>query len=292
MANLNGIDTASYQAGLDPRKVPMDFNIVKATQGVAYINPDFTRMAKATVDAGKLIGIYHYAEGKDAKAEADFFLRTIPGYIGKAVLALDWEGMQNPTFGTGRDVTWCKAFCDRVYEKTGVRCFIYMSKSVCREHDWKAVAKDYPLWCAQYASMNRTGYQDRPWTDSSGFGAWKGPTIYQYSSRGALSGWWDNNSWKYLDLDLAYLTADQWRAWAKARPKKEVVILYPEKTDADLAVEILFDVYGTGDKRKKALAGRYDGAQADVERLLSGNKTSLLMAIQQYLKRHGADKLI
>ena len=287
MANLNGIDTASYQAGLDPRKVPMDFNIVKATQGVAYINPDFTRMAKATVDAGKLIGIYHYAEGKDAKAEADFFLRTIPGYIGKAVLALDWEGWQNPTFGTGRDVTWCKAFCDRVYEKTGVRCFIYMSKSVCHAHDWKAVARDYPLWCAQYASMSRTGYQAKPWTDSTGFGAWDKPTIYQYSSGGQLAGWSGR-----LDLDIAYLTPDQWKAWAKGKPKKEVVVLYPEKSDADLAVEILFDVHGTGDKRKKALAGRYDGAQADVDKLLSGNKTSLLMAIQQYLKRHGTDKLI
>lgn len=287
MANLNGIDTASYQAGLDPRKVPMDFNIVKATQGVAYINPDFARMAKATVDAGKLIGIYHYAEGKDAKAEADFFLRTIPGYIGKAILALDWEGMQNPTFGTGRDVTWCKTFCDRVYEKTGVQCFIYMSKSVCREHDWTAVAKSYPLWCAQYASMDRTGYQTSPWTDYNGFGAWDRPMIHQYSSGGQLSGWSGR-----LDLNIAYLTPAQWRAWAKAKPKKEFVVLYPEKTDADLAVEILFDVYGTGDKRKKALAGRYDGAQADVDRLLSGNKTSLLMAIQQYLKRHGADKLI
>jgi GH25 family lysozyme M1 (1,4-beta-N-acetylmuramidase) len=283
---LDGIDTASYQAGLNPAKVPMDFNIVKATQGVAYINPDFARMAKATVDAGKLIGIYHYASGNDPVKEADFFLRNIPGYIGKAILCLDWEGEQNPAFGKS-DVSWCKKFCDRVYEKTGVRCFIYMSKSVCHAHDWKAVAKDYPLWCAQYASMNRTGYQDRPWTDSSGFGAWDKPTIYQYSSGGQLAGWS-----RRLDLDLAYLTADQWRAWAKAKPKKEVVILYPEKTDADLAVEILFDAYGTGDKRKKALAGRYDGAQADVERLLSGNKTSLLMAIQQYLKRHGADKLI
>ena len=285
--SLNGIDTASYQAGLKPDRVPMDFNIVKATQGVSYINPDFTRMAKATVDVGKLVGVYHYAEGKDPKAEADFFLRTIPGYIGKAILCLDWEGMQNPTFGTGRDVTWCKTFCDRVYEKTGVRCFVYMSKSVCHQHDWRAVAKDYPLWCAQYASMDRTGYQGDPWTDGKGFGAWSRPTIYQYSSGGQLSGWSGR-----LDLDIAYLTADQWRTWAKGKPKKEVIVMYPEKSDADLAVEILFDVHGTGDKRKQALAGRYDGAQANVDRLLGGNKTSLLMAIQSYLKRHGTDKLI
>ena len=31
--SLNGIDVASYQAGLNPARVPCDFVIVKATQG-------------------------------------------------------------------------------------------------------------------------------------------------------------------------------------------------------------------------------------------------------------------
>ena len=57
--SLNGIDVASYQAGLNPAKVPCDFVIVKATQGTSYINPDFWRMAEAVLKAGKLLGIYH-----------------------------------------------------------------------------------------------------------------------------------------------------------------------------------------------------------------------------------------
>ena len=44
--SLNGIDVASYQAGLEPSKVPCDFVIVKATQGTSYTNPDFARMAR------------------------------------------------------------------------------------------------------------------------------------------------------------------------------------------------------------------------------------------------------
>lgn len=283
---LNGIDTASYQAGLNPAIVPMDFNIVKATQGTSYINPDFARMAKATVDAGKLIGVYHYAGGGDPVKEADFFLRTIPGYIGKAILCLDWEGEQNSAFGKS-DVSWCKRFCDRVKEKTGVSCFIYMSKSVCRAHDWSPVAKSYPLWCAQYASMNQTGYQSNPWTDAKGFGAWSGPTIYQYSSAGNLKGWGGR-----LDMDICYLSRAQWQVCAKGAKVKPSEVKYPDKTDADLAIEILFNVYGTGEARKEALGGRYSGAQEDVNRLLNGNKTSLLMAVQSYLKRHGADALM
>lgn len=282
--SLNGIDTASYQTGLDPAKVPMNFNIVKVTQGTSYLNPDFKRMADATLEAGHLLGIYHYAGGGSATAETDFFLSKIAGYIGKAILCLDWEGEQNAKFGR-EDVAWCKTFCDRVKEKTGIKCFVYMSKSVCRAHDWSPVAREYPLWAAQYASMSRTGYQPKPWTDDKGFGAWSRPTIYQYSSSGSLTGWSGR-----LDLDICYLAESDWIACAKG-DSKPVAIEFPEKTDTDLAIEILFNIHGTGDTRKKALGGRYSGAQADVNRLLDGNKTSLLMAIQSYIKRHGGDNL-
>jgi len=288
--SLNGIDTASYQTGLDPHKVPMDFNIVKATQGTSYMNPDFSRMASATLAAGKLLGIYHYGGGGDPVKEADYYLAHIPGYIGKAILALDWEGMQNPKFGKD-DVRWCKAFCDRVYEKTGVRCFIYMSKLVCRAHNWASVAKDYPLWCAQYANNNHTNYQSDPWTDGGGFGAWKNATIYQYSSKGTLSGWWGGNgSKKFLDLDIAYMTKEEWAAYAKGTVKP-VEPKYPDKSDNDLAVEVLFGAHGNDAKRKESLGNRYDGTQAEVNRLLQ-NTAVALTAVQQYLKKFGCEKLI
>ena len=282
--SLNGIDTASYQTGLEPAKVPMDFNIVKATQGVSYVNPDFTRMASATLAAEKLLGIYHYAGGNDPVKEADYFLAHIPGYIGKAILCLDWEGMQNPKFGKD-DVNWCKKFCDRVYEKTGVRCFVYTSKSVCRAHNWSSVAKDYPLWCAQYANNAQTGYQSSPWTDGGGFGAWSKPVISQYSSKGRLSGWSAN-----LDLDIAFMTEDEWKAYATGSAKPAEV-KYPDKSDNDLAVEVLFNVHGTDEKRKKSLGTRYDAVQAEVEVLVrSVSKT--IIATQQYLKKFGCTKLI
>lgn len=282
--SLNGIDVASYQAGLEPAKVPCDFVIVKATQGTTYINPDFQRMKDASIAAGKLLGIYHYAAGGNPISEANFFIETIKPYIGKAILALDWEGGMNPAFGKN-DVDWCKKFLDHVKEKTGVTPFIYMSKiNGCRAHNWSAVAMDYPLWGAQYGSNSHTGYQTTPWTDSGSWGAWDKVTIFQYSSHGRLSGWNAN-----LDVDLAYMNAKEWSEWATGKP---ALVEFPDKTDADLAVEILFNVYGTGEARKKALGGRYTGAQEDVNRLLNGNKTSLLMAVHSYLKRHGADTIL
>lgn len=208
---LNGIDIASYQKGIVPAKLTStDFVIVKFTQGTDYINPYANQQYNGAKSAKKLLGAYHYAEGGDAKAEAGFFVKTLGAKVGECILALDWEGNQNPTFGTGKDVTWCKTWLDEVYRLTGVRPLIYMSKSVCRKWNWKPVAASYKLWCAQYASNALTNYQSSPWTDGAGWGAWTKDTIRQYSSHGRIKGYSAN-----IDIDRAYLTADEWKALAE-----------------------------------------------------------------------------
>lgn len=214
---LNGIDIASYQKSIVPAKLTStDFVIVKFTQGTDYINPYANQQYSGAKSAKKLLGAYHYAEGGDPKKEAAYFVKTVGDRIGECILALDWEGTQNPTFGTGKDVTWCKAWLDEVYRLTGVRPLIYMSKSVCRKWNWKSVAVSYKLWCAQYASNALTNYQSSPWTDGAGWGAWAKDTIRQYSSHGRIKGYNDN-----IDIDRAYLTAAEWKALAKPAKKKE-----------------------------------------------------------------------
>lgn len=216
---LHGVDIASYQSTISPSKLSTtDFVIVKFTQGTSYLNPHADRQYSMAKAAGKLLGAYHYAEGKDAKAEAGYFVRSLGSRVGECILALDWEGNQNGKFGSGQDVSWCKAWLDEVHRLTGIRALIYMSKSVCRKYDWGAVAKNYPLWCAQYKTNTITDYQPSPWTDDKGFGAWGKDTIRQYSSHGRIAGY-DAN----IDLDLAYLSADQWRAMASGKPQKSPI---------------------------------------------------------------------
>lgn len=217
---LKGVDVASYQKSLTPSKMTTtDFIIVKFTQGVDYLNQYAAAQYGAARDAGKLLGAYHYAEGGNAVNEARYFIEKLGDRVGECILALDWEGVQNPTFGSGKDVTWCLTWLNEVYRLTGVRAFVYMSKSVCRRFKWARVAEYYPLWCAQYASNSRTDYQNSPWTDSYGWGAWSKDTIRQYSSRGNIAGYAAN-----IDINMAYLTADEWRAMAKGSktttPKK------------------------------------------------------------------------
>ncbi len=94
-----------------------------------------------------------------------------------------------------------------------------MSKSVARKYDWSKVAKKYPFWCAQYANYQYTGYKVNPWTDDKGFGPWKNCAIFQYSSRGRLPGYNDN-----LDLDKAYISAEEWQMYAKGEIKSDTVV--------------------------------------------------------------------
>lgn len=200
---MNGIDIARYQKGINLAAVPCDFVIVKATQGTSYVSPEYKKQITDADLLGKFLGVYHYAGGGGAIPEAEHFLKTVKPYIGRAILFLDWEGEQNPNFGNPE---YAKAFLSYVKQQTAITPMIYMSKSVCRQYSWDA---SYPLWCAQYKNQQPTGYQDKPWTDSKGFGAWKDCVILQYSSKGRLPGYSGN-----LDLDKAYITGEQWNMYA------------------------------------------------------------------------------
>lgn len=195
---MQGIDCASYQAGIDPSVVPCDFVIVKSTQGTTYTNPDFQRLAEATLAAGKALGIYHYASGGNATDEANYMLDVAGGYIGRAIFCLDWEGIQNNLFESGQDAAWIDEFCSVIENRVGSECLVYLSKSV------MGYASGHKLWVAQYADMDPTGYQDNPWNE----GAYD-CAIRQYTSTGQLDGW-DGD----LDLDKAYMSREEWDAWA------------------------------------------------------------------------------
>ena len=201
---MNGIDISKWQKGINLAAVPCDFVIVKATQGVNYTSPEFKTQISQAQALGKLIGVYHYAGGGGAIAEAEYFLNVVRDYIGKAILVLDWEGEQNPNF---LNPGYAKAWLEYVKQKTDVIPFIYMSKSVCRQYKWDA---SFPLWCAQYKNQQPTSYQSNPWTDTKGFGAWSDCAILQYSSKGRLEGYNHN-----LDLDKAYINEAQWIAYAQ-----------------------------------------------------------------------------
>ena len=233
---MNGIDIAKYQKGIDLSKVPCDFVIIKATQGISYVSKTFRAQIEDAIKNNKHIGVYHYAGGGGYNNEAEHFLKTVAPYIGRAILVLDWEAEQNPNFNNhAYAVEWLKY----VYKKTGIKPFIYMSKSVCRAY--KGWDISFPLWCAQYKNKASTGYQESPWTDNKGFGPWKAPLIYQYTSHGVLSGY---NG--FLDLDKSYIS--DWDVYCKpmqdASPVSHPMIRKGARGEAVKLAQTLLNAHG------------------------------------------------
>lgn len=213
--SLNGIDISNWNgmSGFSPRFVDCDFVIAKATQGVYYKDKWFKQFMDEALDSGKLIGAYHFASTKSSpEDQADFFCEKVGNYLGSAILCLDWENddQYDPgVLASGPD--FAKALLDAIKARSGVTPFIYMSKSVTNEWNWKKVAKEYPLWCAQYPNYDAVhGFLSKPWTDSSAFGAWGAePSIFQYTSELYLPVW--NLR---LDGNIAYMTSGAWDMWA------------------------------------------------------------------------------
>lgn len=260
---MNGIDISAWQgdAGIDLAKVPYDFCIVKATEGTDYKNRHFAAHCDAVLKKKKLLGAYHYANGGDYKAEADYFLAYCKKYIGKAVLVLDWEAKNNPLFGI-KDLEWCLQWCSYVQKKTGIKPLIYIQKSA-----MDAVKKSgYGLWIAQYPDDVETGYQEHPWNEGK-----YNCLIRQYTSVGKLSGYNGN-----LDLNKAYISAASWRKLATKAVK--IATIKPVKKSVNtIAREVLVGRWGNGVDRKSRLtkAGYdYSKVQAAVNKLVKASQMS------------------
>lgn len=200
---LNGIDISWYQRGINIAAVPADFVIVKATEGTGYINPCFREQADATLNSGKLLGIYHYISGGNWQAEAEYFVNTVKDYVGRAVFALDFESDYNSAYG---DTAYLQQCAQTVYNLTGVRPLLYGSQ---RDYGRLAAvsnATNCGLWVAQYKNYDHIGYQNTPWNE----GAYD-CAMRQYSSSGALPGYGGN-----LDLNKFYGDRAAWLAYAKS----------------------------------------------------------------------------
>ncbi|HJB87568.1 LysM peptidoglycan-binding domain-containing protein [Mordavella massiliensis] len=207
--SMNGIDISSWQTGIDLSKVPCDFVIIKATEGVTYVNPDCDRAFQQGADLGKKLGVYHFAGKNEAFAEAEYFVDHIRGYIKKAVLALDWEGN-----GVSRGPAWAKDWLDRVYQLTGVKPLLYMSNSTVHAYDWTSVVNgDYGLWNAGYYKGNTPMGYNPGAPLLGGTGAWKFAALYQYTSNGRLPGYSGD-----LDLNVFYGDRAAWNAYAGGSP--------------------------------------------------------------------------
>lgn len=240
---LKGIDISHWQSDFEAFN-SVDFAIIKATEGVGYVDPACDKLYQKAKKAGKLLGVYHFARpdlNNSAIAEADWFIKNIQGYLREAILVLDWES------GYLGNVAWAKAFLDRVQEKTGIKALLYASRSPINSFNWSSVANaDYGLWVADYGA-NTGSEGNKPnvkW--------WPFYILWQYTSRGRVAGYGGN-----VDLNNFYGDAEVWRKYAtssKTAPKPADPEPTPaKKTNEQIADEVIEGKWDNGEARKKKL---------------------------------------
>lgn len=248
---MQGIDISYAQAGLDLSNVRCDFVIIRSSHGMT-VDPYCDGFYQQAKRLNRLHGVYHYVEGGDAIAEADFWVSNIQGYLHDGIICVDFEDGYN---AAAQDFGYLDRFVGEVKAKTGIAPLIYGPAKDYAKLFGVADAHDCGLWIAQYADNSQTGYQDSPWNE----GAYR-CAIRQYSSHGRLSGW-DGD----LDLDKAYMDADAWAKYAagssdaKATEQPAPAPEAPRYTNEQLADQVISGQWGDNPERAQRLsAAGYD----------------------------------
>ena len=274
---LKGIDISKWQAGIDLSKVDCDFVIVKATEGIGYVDRKCDSFYQQAKRLGKKLGFYHFARPRnDAVREAQYFYNNTKNYFGEAIPILDWEA-ENKS-----DVAWAKRWLDEVYRLSGVKPLIYMSESVANAYNWSSVANaDYGLWVAKYRdnnpdynyNMSNAGSRPRvKW--------WKFYCMWQWTSTGRLSGYNGN-----LDCNVFYGDGTTWDKYAgKSGTTQPVKPTQPvKKSNEEIANEVINGAWGNGEDRKKRLtdAGyNYTVVQAIVNKKMAARNQSVYYVVK------------
>lgn len=174
--NIRGIDISSWQNGIDYRKVKQYKNIViiKATEGVDYIDKMLESHYKGAKAAGLKIGFYHFFSDKtNPTQQARDFWNAIKGKQFEVLPVLDVESStRSKTDVTNR----CLEFLQEMKKLTGYDCIVYTYTSFVKEKLDSRLGK-YLLWIAHYG-VNTPGSN----------GIWNSWVGFQYTDKENVPG--------------------------------------------------------------------------------------------------------
>lgn len=247
---MYGIDVSEWQTGKASASTDYDFLIARATWGDephGFVDGMCDTHIQNAVGRGKKWGFYHFMTTHDPLEQADYFVNSCENYFGHGIPVLDFENIGD---GEERAADYhgdegALKFLNRVYERTGIRPIVYASESVaCGLHE--VAANDYGLWVASWGDNPTTGHVIPDWIpDSSPFPF---VAIHQYTSNGDLAGYSGR-----LDMNVAYLTPEQWDKYANPNNSDTSSAPEPSKTVEELAEEVWAGKWGNGETRKRRL---------------------------------------
>lgn len=207
---LKFIDISSWQGDIDLSPLPIDAVVVKATEGLTYVNPYCDKKIQQAINLGLEFGFYHYARSNDPIAEANFFIDNCLGYFNHGIPVLDWEEDQS--------VDWVNKFVQHVIDRTGINPWIYANPWRFNQGGVNMVCD---RWIASYPNVSHPDLEYDPGNVPNTDGA---VCAWQYCSDGRINGYSGN-----LDLNHFYGDVDAWRRYANVQtePSSEIYLDQP-----------------------------------------------------------------
>ncbi len=202
---VHGIDVSHWQGTIDWNGVYADGQVyawAKATEGMTYEDPKFSYNMTNGLNAGVVMGAYHFARPDNnlASEDATNFLNVAGDYIGTGFLppVLDLE---NPYSGgqavvlldlfTSEELTnWALEWMSIVESTTGVSPIIYVNGNYANYLN--SSINNYGLWIANPNELT---------SPPSNIGVWSDWKFKQYS-------WWGDVSGINGDVDLNIFNGD------------------------------------------------------------------------------------
>jgi lysozyme len=185
MNTISGIDVSHHQEKIDWKKVKnsdIDFVMIKATEGVDYIDPLFQVNAREASAAGLHMGAYHLLRTGDPQKQAKQLIASIDSYQWDYPIACDVEHNELLALGKNKLTDMVCSFCEAV-KAEGYYPIVYANLNWCKNYLDMTRLKAYDLWLARYAE--KPGYD--------------GVSIWQYSSSGSVVGISGN-----VDMNISY----------------------------------------------------------------------------------------
>ncbi|KAG2339886.1 glycoside hydrolase family 25 protein [Suillus weaverae] len=174
-----GIDVSSYQGTVDWNSWKLNgvtFTYIKATEGTAYTNPDFSSQYTGATNAGLIRGDYHLAhpDSSTGATQASYFLKHGGGWSTDGITPL---GSECYGLSASSMVSWIKSFSNQYHSSTTRYPVIYTTTDW-----WNSCTGN----SASFASTNPLGIAH----PGSSIGTL--PTIWSYTT-----------FWQYGTLDNA-----------------------------------------------------------------------------------------
>ena len=157
---LKGIDVSHHNKLAIPDFSKYDFVIMKATEGISFVDPMMNTYLEKYLQKDQLYGFYHFArpERNRAKEEAKHFCKTIGRYGEGAMLVLDWEAQ-----AVTQPIEWALEWCKEVEKVYGKKPLIYCSSWYTKKIKL-LLENDIGLWVAHYTKKEKpTIYTYRTW---------------------------------------------------------------------------------------------------------------------------------